>query len=196
MTDIFNSTMVADAVESARDLGSRVLRSVTSLVDRVGTDTKSVAQAARATTSCTCARPHACWLPNELPPVVSLVCPGGTARVVFTIHNCGLADRQVFVAATGADEGMASGAPSTTTIGALDTGQLAAELTLPAGTDQAQLILWVRGCNDTAVQWTVRASDKGCNTTHEIAIEDCPGTQHYWYDHFAQPRPCRNHQRG
>jgi hypothetical protein len=196
MTDLFNSTMLADAVETARDLGSRVMRSVTTLVDRVGKDTKALTQVARTTTSCSCARPHACWLPNELLPVVSQVCPGGTARVVFKIHNCGVADRQVFVAATGTDAGMASGAPSTATIGALDTAELAAEVTLPSGTVHADLILWVRGCNDTAVHWTVSASDKGCNTTHQIAIDDCPGTQHHWYDHFAQPRPCGNHDRG
>ena len=192
MTDLLNSTMLADAVESARDLGSRVMRSVTTLVDRVGKDTKALTQVARTTTSCSCARRRRAFRApqRELLPVVSQVCPGGTPRVVFKIHNCGLADRHVFVVATGADAGMATGAPSATTIGALDTAELAAEVTLPSGTDHADLILWVRGCSDTAVHWTVSASDKGCNTTHQIAIDDCPGTQHHWYDHFAS-RPVR-----
>ncbi len=40
---------------------------------------------------------------DELPPITSAVCPGATARIRFLVRNCGLADRKVFVAATGPD---------------------------------------------------------------------------------------------
>lgn len=138
-----------------------------------------------------CHRPDACWLPDRPAAISSAVCPGGKARVCFAVHNCGLSPRDVFLAATGRDAGLATGSPSTASIGALETGRLVAEVSLPEGTECAELILWVRGCHDTAIAWTVTACDNGCNTTHEVRIEDCPQTQHHWYDHFAQPKPCR-----
>ena len=196
MTDLFNSTMLADAVESARDLGSRVMRSVTTLADRVGKDTKALTQVARTTTSCSCARPQRVGSPTSFSrscrryaPVELLELCSRSTTAVWRIGRCSSRRREQ-------TQVMATGAPSAATIGALDTAELAAEVTLPNGTDHADLILWVRGCSDTAVHWTVSASDKGCNTTHQIAIDDCPGTQHHWYDHFAQPRQCGNHDRG
>ena len=195
MTGTSTITMFADAVDSARQLGGRLVDTLTGFVDRVGDDAKALAELGRTTTSCACGRPHACWLPDELPAICSVVCPCGTARVRFKVRNCGLADRQVFVAATGPDAQLATGGPSQATIGALETGELVAEVTLPDGVEKAELILWVRGCHDHALPWTIKVSEKGCATTHEVALEDCPGTQHYWHDHFAQPRPCRNRRR-
>lgn len=137
-----------------------------------------------------CRRPPACWLPERRPDVTSVVCPGGTARIRVTVHNCGLAERRVFLAATGNDAALATGAPSVASVGALESAQLVAELTLPKGADRAELVLWVHGCHDTALRWTVSGSEKGCDTTHELCVQDCPRTQHHWYDHFAQPAPC------
>ena len=175
---------------------TRAFKSLTGFVDRLGTDAKALSELGTSTVSCSSARPHACWMPSELSPIVSAVCPGAKGRVRFLVRNCGLADRKVFIAATGPGAHLAIGSPSTATIGALETGELSAEVTLPDGTASADLILWIRGCNDHAVPWTVTVSDNGCATTHEVSLEDCPGTQHYWHDHFAQPRPCRNHRRG
>jgi hypothetical protein len=196
MNASMTSAMLADVVDSTRELGDRALRSVTGLVDRLGSGAKALSEVGTSTVACSCGRPHACWMPNELPAITSAVCAGAKARVRFLVRNCGLADRQVFVAATGPGAHLAIGSPSTATIGALETGELTAEVTVPDGTAGVELILWVRGCNDHVVPWTITVSDNGCATTHEISIEDCPGTQHYWHDHFAQPRPCRNARHG
>ena len=143
-----------------------------------------------------CRHPRACWMPDERGPIVSNVSPCGTARVHFTVRNCGLIPREVFVAATGEHEALVYGAPATATIGALDSAKLVAELTLPEGTTEATVILWVRGCKDTAVRWKVNASGCAHATDQHVHIEDCPDTRHHWHDHFAQPRDCRNRRRG
>ena len=177
---------VTQALTSVVDLGSRLARSITGLAASV-----------RSSVACTCERPRACWLPNELAPLDSVVDHCGTARVCFRVRNSGLADRHVFVAATGPDAGLVLGHPSTAVIGALQTRELVAELTLPQGSECAEVILWVRGCQDTAVSWTVTASTRGCATSHhQVAVVDGPGTRHEWYAHFDQPQPCGAHANG
>jgi hypothetical protein len=205
-----SSTTLSDAVESARelgdrfvgsarDLGDRVVGTISGLLDELGTRTKgSLEEMSDMSLACSCesCRRRACWMPDERPRITSKVSPCGTARVRFTVHNCGLGPRQVFVAATGEHEALVFGAPSTATIEALDTATLVAELKLPDSITEANVILWVRGCKDTAVRWTVTAKGCALESDHHVHIEDCPDTQHYWYDHFAQPRDCRNRRRG
>jgi hypothetical protein len=189
--------MLADAVDSARGLGDRVVGSarelgksaagaVGDLFDEVrGLGTNTERSFRESSIACpSCRHPRACWMPDERVPIISKVSPCGSARVTFTVRNCGLIPREVF------------GAPSTATIGALESATLVAELALPDGTTEANVILWVRGCKDTAVPWTVKASGCATSTDHHVHIEDCPDTKHHWHDHFAQPRDCRNRRRG
>jgi hypothetical protein len=191
---LFSPGLLNDAIGSALQLGERLTRSVGEVTDLIGDQVRLLSERGPAP-SCS-GRPQACWLPRELAPVSSVVPPGGTARIRFRVHNCGPATRRVFVAATGVDAPLAFGAPSGATIGALDTAEVVAEVTLPKGRDHAHLIVWVSGCHDTAVPWSVTASEQGCRTTHEISIDDGPGTWHEWSDHFQQPRFCGSARNG
>jgi hypothetical protein len=177
-------------LDTAVDAGGSVARSVGDAAARIGADLLRLTRAAGAGMSCCEPEPVACWLPTELAPITSTVDDCRRARVRFHVHNCGLATRTVFVAATGHDAGLAIGSPASASVGAFETVELVAELTLPDGTPRAQLVLWVRGCHDTAVAWTVH--EKGRRSpTPVIAIEDCPRTRHSWSDHFAQPGQCQ-----
>jgi hypothetical protein len=185
------SAALSDVTQTAFDAAAQMVTSVVALAERLSGDLGGLPAAATARMSCGCSRPSACWLPHELPPIRSEVGLEGTARVRFSVRNCGLASRTVFVAATGRDASLASGHPSTVTIGALETGEVVAEATLPPGGQDAEMILWVRGCRDTAAHWTIRAHDRGCSSVRRIELSDCPCTRHHWYDHFDQPCGCR-----
>ena len=78
--------------------------------------------------------------------------------------TAGSADRQVFVAATGADAVWPSARHRRQRSARSRPASWCAEVTLPDGTDEAELILWVRGCNDTAVPWTVTRVRQGVRT--------------------------------
>jgi hypothetical protein len=165
---LFSPGLLSGAIDSALQLGERLTRSVGGLTGRIGDEVRLLSDCSPAP-SCSCRPPQACWLPNELPLVSSVVPSCGTARIRFKVHNCGLATRRVFVAATGIDASLASGAPSVATIGALETAEVVADVT---------------------------ASEQGCAATHQISIDDCPGTWHHWSDHFQQPRPCGSAHHG
>jgi hypothetical protein len=205
------STIVSDSVDSVTGAARAIVEGLAGVLDDGAGRTVDMFDALReqrgvdrlvgalgrlGSTCSSCARPHACWLPDELPAVESVVSPCGTARLCISVRNCGLTARTVFVAATGSDAGLAHGAPSTATVGAFDTAELAAEVTLPEGTHEATLLVWVRGCHDHVMRWTVRSHDRGCASTHHVSIEDCPRTQHHWHDHFAQPHACRTRRDG
>ncbi|MFC7530834.1 hypothetical protein [Actinoplanes sp. GCM10030250] len=191
MTQTSTVPSLTEALRAARALGERAARSLVTLAGQADDDLRGLAGAGAAAARCEQPRPPACWLPTELPPISCEVGRGGTARICFRVHNGGLTTRTVFVAATGPDAGFATGHPSSVNLGALETGELVAVVTLPDGVHRADLILWVRGCGDTAVRLTVVAEDDGCSCERRIDIEDAPGTRHEWHDHFDQPCGCR-----
>jgi len=57
------------------------------------------------------------------------------------------------------------------------------------------VLVWIRGCVDHVVRWTVKSSRRGSDCCHELEIDDCPDYVHHWYDHFYCPRPCRHGNR-
>jgi hypothetical protein len=189
--------MLAEAVDRARQIGEGLLGTVTDLIGDLADRGRDAFASTKgmARPSCQCSR--VCWMPDERPPIVSRVSPCGTATVCFTVRNCGLEPREVFVATTGEHADLAVGAPASAVIGALDSATLVAKVALPEDTTEARLILWVRGCKDTAVRWTVKTSSSPLQvSSHHVFVEDCPDTQHHWHDHFAQARDCRNRPRG
>ena len=184
---------MSDAVDSVRGAVRDVFETGKGLVSDLMAAAGS-AQLPSMSLGCACARPAACWLPEVLPPVHSTVCAGSVARVRFTVHNCGLGARSVMLAATGPGAGLAVGNPSTAVIEPFGSAVLEAEVTAPASGD-VSLTLWIRGCHDHITNWIVTASGRSCDSTHERVVNDCPETQHRWYDHFAQPHACPG-QRG
>jgi hypothetical protein len=50
--------------------------------------------------------------------------------------------------------------------------------------------VWIHGCVEHAVRWTVRVAGRGGDSCNELDIDDCPDYVHHWYDHFYCARPC------
>ena len=183
---------VSDAVDSVRGAVRDVFETGKGLVGDLMGAARGI-QLPSMSVGCSCARPAACWLPEILPPVQSNVCAGSVARVRFTVHNCGVGARPVMLAATGPDAGLALGHPSTAVMEPFGSAVLEAEVTAPES-GSLTLTLWVRGCHDHITNWTVTTGGRNCDSPHERVVNDCPETQHRWYDHFAQPHACQGHR--
>ena len=168
---------VGDPMERARQMTTR--------------GTALATAAGREIRGCSCDIPPPCWMPDQLGSVTSHVCPGATACVRLRITNCGMSSRDITVTAAGAQGSLVTIDPATITLAPFDSGTVTATLRAPDQEGQPlHAQLWVRGCRDHLLRWTVDVSSRGCSSTHEIEIEDCPDLIHHWYDHFYCDRPC------
>lgn len=141
---------------------------------------------------CGCDIPPPCWMPRELGEVRSHVCAGGTATLRVRVTNCGASPRKVAVEAKPASAGVTID-PSSLALGPLERGVVVASLAIPAKAglgEEQEALIWVRGCRDHVLRWTVRVASRGGDCCHEIEVEDCPDLIHHWYDHFYCERPC------
>ena len=135
--------------------------------------------------SCSCEIPPPCWLPRDLGTVTTHVCAGGSATLRLRITNCGPTTRSIEVDAAGG----VTLSPAKATLQPFERVDVLATVAHP-GPEQEHLV-WVRGCYDHVVRWSIRVSSRGrVSTCHEIDVEDCPDYVHHWYDHFYCERPC------
>jgi hypothetical protein len=142
-----------------------------------------------------CEIPPPCWMPRQLTPVTSHVCPGATASVCFQITNCGI-DRRTITAQ--ADQN-ATVTPTALDLEPFQRGVITVSYTVPAGSnngDSTEIRVFVLGCKSYFLRWTVQTLSRGCACCHEIDIDDCPDLIHHWYDHFYCQRPCLPRGRG
>jgi hypothetical protein len=150
--------------------------------------------------SCGCKIPPPCWMPQNAGCVVSHVCPGSPAVLCIRITNCGPTDRTIHLDDAG--KNAVKFEPGALALGPMETGVVTATLTAtPASSsgaceegEQAALV-WIRGCKDHYVRWTVKTVKRGAACCHEISVEDCPDFIHHWYDHFYCARPCTSQKR-
>jgi hypothetical protein len=139
---------------------------------------------------CGCDIPPPCWAPKPMGDVVSGVCPGATATVRIHVTNCGATARTMTFQAVGTGVTLT---PASLSLGPMERGQMVASVTLPADAEpgsRREVLVWVRGCHDHYLRWTIHAwanGDCGCENVH---VSDCPDYVHHWYDHFYCNRPC------
>ena len=146
---------------------------------------------------CSCDIPPPCWLPKSLGEVRSAICAGGTAVLRFRITNCAMEERTVRVEVAGGGKADVKLTPAQLALGPMERGVVTATLGLPATAssgEEREALIWVLGCHDHYVRWTVRASG-GSDSCHELVVDDCPDYVHHWYDHFYCQRPCPGHGR-
>ncbi|MDD1677638.1 MAG: hypothetical protein LUO93_00445, partial [Methanomicrobiales archaeon] len=125
------------------------------------------------------------------------VCPGGTASVRIRVTNCTMTNRVVHLQAAGAHAADVKFNPATLTLGPMERDFAVASFATPpkAGHgEEWEVLLWVRGCRDHYLRWTIKANDRGQDSCHEVEVDDCPDLVHHWYDHFYCDRAC-THQR-
>jgi hypothetical protein len=185
--------------ETIRDLFDRGMRIRGELMDAVGTVRSSavgdvferMTPRVGRTTAC-CEIPPPCWLPKDLGEVRSHVCPGGSATLRIRVTNCGVDARGVDLTAEPKAAGVKI-APAKLALGRMERGVAVATLAVAAEAkpgEEHEALVWVQGCHDHFVRWTVSVASRGADSCHEIDVEDCPDLVHHWYDHFYCQRPC------
>jgi hypothetical protein len=177
--------LLADGVQLMADMLDRSLNLGLGAADHVRERTRSTLTMPGR--SCGCDIPPPCWYPKAAGELKSHVCPGATASLRVRITNCGPTPRTVEVTGT---QSMKVD-PSSLQLGPMERGIVTVSVGVPSGaaTDTEHLV-WLRGCHDHFIRWTVCSSTRGVDSCHELDVEDCPDYLHHWYDHFYCPRPC------
>ena len=176
-----------------RDIGS-TLSGLLKTQFRLGTqllDIMSQVQIPR-NKSC-CDIPEPCWMPVSLGEIESYACEGANVVVRIMITNCDRVPRNYTISATGVDAELVDLQPTTLTIGAKERGRFVATLKIPVSEKRRpdfEVLLWVRGCKEYYLRWTVAVGTTGGDCCYEAIVEDCPDLVHHWYDHFYCVRPC------
>ncbi|MDQ3994813.1 MAG: hypothetical protein M3265_08470 [Actinomycetota bacterium] len=184
-------TRVVDSIRSGARMGADLLQAVAAspmVGDVVGRVIPS---------GCSCEIPPPCWVPKSLGEVKSAICAGGTAVLRIRVTNCGLQKRTVRLVSAGEDEKDVNVEPAQLALGPMERGVATLTLGLPTSAssgESREALVWVLGCHDHYVRWTVTASG-GSDACHELDVEDCPDLVHHWYDHFYCERPCPGHGR-
>ncbi len=140
-----------------------------------------------------CDIPPPCWMPVALGEIVSHACPGASTVTRLLITNCDRVSRTMTISAAGEAAGLISLSPTTLTLGPKERGQVSAILKVPpkaTGCQEFETLLWIRGCKEQYLRWTVAVGMHGGDNCHEVEVEDCPDLIHHWYDHFYCARPC------
>lgn len=179
-------TTTAHRIAETVDRGAAAGRSLLGTLGR--------SQLLRRPGACSCEIPPPCWMPRELRETTSHVCRGGTAVIRFRVTNRSVQPTEVTVDAVGDDAASVQVTPSKLTLAPLQRGVITASLQLPADGQESprELLLRVHGCLEHVMRWTVREGRWGCDSCHEIDVEDAPDYVHHWYDHFYCTRPCRH----
>jgi hypothetical protein len=181
--------LLADGAQLIVDLLDRGVRLGADTVDMARERTRGGFELPRlGSGSCGCDIPPPCWYPKAAGEVTSHVCAGGTATLRIRITNCGPTARTIQVEG----EKDMKVDPSALQLGPMARGVVTVSTTV---TDSDEHLIWVRGCHDHFIRWTVETSKRGADACHELDVDDCPDYLHHWYDHFYCAHPCRGGQR-
>jgi hypothetical protein len=140
-----------------------------------------------------CAIPPPCWMPQPLGECTSHVSQCRTACVRIVVTNCDRVGRTVTVQAAGAGAKQVTVSPPSLTLGPMERATVSACITVPENApagERVETLLWVRGCKEYFLRWTVSVATAGLSSCHEVEVCDCPDYVHHWYDHFYCVRPC------
>jgi hypothetical protein len=141
-------------------------------------------------TRCGCDIPPPCWAPQPMGDVESHVRPGETATLRVHVTNCGATSRTMKIEAVGAGVTIT---PDSLPLGPMQRGLSLVSLTTTKDADpgtEREVLVWVRGCHDHYLRWTVTVSTQRGWSDDDVHVEDCPDYVHHWYDHFYCDRPC------
>lgn len=195
-------TSFASLIEQSTQLGVDLLNSFSTAASSSGLSSalpslnlSSMKMQMPSLQGCGCHIPPPCWMPRSAGRVVSHVCPGSSASLRICVTNCGAVQRTITFDDGG--KNTITFQPASLTLGPLDTGCVTATLSGSGECDSEQpAIVWIRGCNEHYIRWTVKTVKRGATCAcHELSIEDCPDYIHHWYDHFYCPRPCTSQRR-
>lgn len=178
---------------SARGLGDTLAEILNTQFQLYTELVTTLSQTAFTNSQSCCDIPPPCWMPVALSEIKSNTCPDASTVVRLLITNCDRVSRTVTVSAAGEAAGLVNLNPTTLVLGPKERGHVSAILKVPseaAGCQEYEIILWIRGCKEHYLRWTVTVGNRGGNCCHEVEVEDCPDLIHHWYDHFYCVRPC------
>jgi hypothetical protein len=147
-----------------------------------------------------CHVPPPCWMPRPLGECISYVAQCGKACVRLRVTNCDRTARSIQIRAEGA-EGITV-TPASLQLGPMQRATVEVCLSIPQDVGSGKTfesLIWVDGCRQHFLRWTVSVGTVGLDSCHEVAVDDCPDYRHHWYDHFYCLRPCnpsRSNQSG
>ena len=143
-----------------------------------------------------CHVPPPCWMPRVLAECASYVGTCDTACVRVVVTNCDRTAHPVRVRVEG-DEGVKV-TPQSADVGPLQRVTFEVCRKIPDDTERGhsfESLIWIEGCRQHVLRWTVHVDAVGLDSCHEMAIDDCPDYRHHWYDHFYCIRSCDGTQR-
>lgn len=202
MNNFMNASQPAlrDAANSLNDLFDQGMRITTRLLDSMSQMRSSMMTAATqpgglgmsmGTSKCSCDIPPPCWMPVSLGELTTFVCGGSTASLRIRVTNCSNVQRTITV-----DSKQGEGVqitPATVVLGPMERTEVLISRPVPATAVagfKSEALIWVRGCKEHFLRWTVQVADRGGSCGHEIDVNDCPDLIHHWYDHFYCERGC------
>lgn len=193
-----DTTTAGEVLDRAPQLLRRVIaaeaRMAREMMDVVGLALPDLRRALRPKAGC-CEVPPPCWMPRPLGECVGMAAPCQRTCVRLRVTNCDRAERDVRVGVVRLPQGWKlEGAPATLALGPFERATAEVCVRVPDGTpagETHELLVWVSGCRDHYLRWTVRVGTGGSATScHEVAVDDCPDYRHHWYDHFYCARGC------
>ena len=141
---------------------------------------------------CGCEIPPPCWQPQPLGEVTSFAAPGAQATLRFRITNATFSARTIDFIASPATNVTFSEDP--VSLAPLQRRVVLAFFQVPSSTKEGsedEVVIFIRGCRNYYVRWTVKVMDCGSTMCNEIDLEDEPDLIHHWYDHFYCHRECQ-----
>lgn len=147
---------------------------------------------------CGCDIPEPCWMPQSLGEVRCRLAPGDRGTVCLVVTNGDFRPHHYQFAATGKSAAHVSFSVAAATLGPKERIAVTATFTAPRDPKQEddcrcidhELLLWVRGCRNHYLRWSVDEVAKSACCCHEVIVNDDPDYVQHWYDHFYVARPC------
>lgn len=147
-----------------------------------------------------CEIPRPYWWPQLAGRVCSYMCPGGIAVVQLCVRNTGPSTRAFRVEIAPDEAAARAGAdPQAFVLGPMEEKRVIVRYKVPADQPSgcgSTALIWVRGCLNHYIEWSVKTTAKVTQCCHEICVRDEPPYTLEWYHHFYCDHPCANHIRG
>lgn len=150
-----------------------------------------------------CEVPEPCWMPISLGEISCKLRAGDSGTVCLVVTNGDFQRHTYQFSATGKSAAAVSFSTESASLGPKERIAVAVTFTVPKD-NQAEdcncvdheVLIWVRGCRNHYLRWTVNEAASAGPCCEEIVVNDVPDYVLHWYDHFYMQRPCSDVQRG
>ena len=148
---------------------------------------------------CDCKIPPPPWMPIPAGCGETFLCIGADGRLRVVIRNDGYRAQtyKIAIKLLGPAIVTATASPDQLVLGPMEHGTTEIKFHVDSKAElgqSAELLIWIHGCREHYIRWTVHVDARGCGSCHELDVCDAPKLIHDWYDHFYCEYPCGNRQ--